>query len=86
MAGTAMTNGIEISRNTEVLSVENSTPTSDDAVGHYKVYKTRWLILAIVCVLNLSNAMVIISLPFCTFLLTHSHTVTPFDAPGKQAF
>ena len=20
------------------------------------------------------------------FLLTHSHTMTPFDAPGKQAF
>ena len=22
----------------------------------------------------------------CYYLLTHSHTMTPFDAPGKQAF
>ena len=24
--------------------------------------------------------------PFPTRILTHSHTMTPFDAPGKQAF
>ena len=24
--------------------------------------------------------------PFQSFILTHSHTMTPFDAPGKQAF
>ena len=23
---------------------------------------------------------------FLLFVLTHSHTMTPFDAPGKQAF
>ena len=27
-----------------------------------------------------------ISIFFPTFFLTHSHTMTPFDTPGKQAF
>ena len=33
----------------------------------------------------ISISLVLCSIPLCDPCLTHSHTTTPFDAPGKQA-
>lgn len=49
------TNGMNF---TQLPSSNSAQTSSENEKGRYKVYGSRWFMLFIVCVLNLSNAMV----------------------------
>ena len=53
----AINNGNTTSTNSILNSSVNSEVESGSRV-HYRVYKRRWFVMAVLCVLNISNAMV----------------------------
>ena len=50
-------------------------PTRFSKAFYFRAFKSRDNVVGLTCLKNYSE-----------FLLAHSHTMTPFDASGKQAF